>query len=136
MNENWLELVIIAFIMLGIGVAVWKGGAANPESTGSLGSKLNRLQSEVTSVTGEVAGIRGEVRAIDSRVTEMDRRGATIDDIRGLEKKLDDQQRCLVRLDNELGQTREGIAALAANSEHTLRQVDRLYDFIVERGMK
>lgn len=142
MSESWLELTIIGFIIVGIAFSVFRGGQANPESTGTLGTKLSSFKSELAGVKGDVAGVKrqiegvnSELRAIDSRVTEIDRRGATIDDVRGIEKKLDELKSTLSGLDNELSATREAQAAQHADIEHTRRQVDRLYDFIVERGM-
>lgn len=118
MAENWFELAIIAFIGLGIAVAIFRGGAANPESTGSLGRKLSKLQADVS----KLGGVKQDVAALQSRVAEIERRGATIDDIRGLEIKVD-----------ELAQQAAG---RTATLDHVKEQVDRLYDFIVKRGME
>jgi hypothetical protein len=41
--RDWIELAIIAFILAGIGLTFWKAGSANPESTGSLGKKVNAI---------------------------------------------------------------------------------------------
>ncbi len=135
MSESWTELAIIAFIIVGIAYSVFRGGQANPETTGSLGGKLNSIQSELAGVKTDVAGVKAELGRVDSRVTEIDRRGATIDDVRGIEKKLDELGKALSALDGEVSATREAQAAQHSDIEHTRRQVDRLYDFIVERGM-
>lgn len=128
MTENWLELAIIAFIVLGMMVAIWRGGAQNPVSTGSLNRKVGKIASDLNS-------IKAEFKGIDSRVTEIERRGATSDDIRGIERKLDDQGLCLQQLDTRLDGLSVTVAAKLASAEHTAKQVDRLYDHIVQKGM-
>ena len=72
---------------------------------------------------------------IDSRVTEIDRRAATIDDVRGLEKKLDAQDRCLAALDNSLTAIRESAASRDATLDGVRRQVDMMFQVIVPKGM-
>lgn len=129
MAENWLELVIIVVILLGIAAAIFRGGAANPESTGSLRRKFDRVQAELV-------GIKRDVDVISSRVAEVDRRAATIDDIRGLEKKLEDQGHSISQLSATVAEVREASAARHATLDHVRDQVDRLYDFIVKRGME
>lgn len=135
MSESWLELAIIVFIIGAIGFITFRSGAANPESTGSLNRKLTKLSTDLGGVKSDVAAVKSEVNRIDTRVTEIDRRGATTDDIRGIERKLEEHGRCLAQLDSDLGSTRETVAAQHSDIEHIKRQVDRLYDFIVERGM-
>lgn len=115
---NWFELAIIAFIGVGIAVAIFRGGAANPESTGSLSRKLNKLQSDVSSLRG----VKQDVANLKDRVAEIERRGATVEDIRGLEAQIKELAT------SDAGQT--------ATLDHVRNQVDRLYDFIVKRGME
>ena len=128
MTENWLELAIIAFIVLGMMVAIWRGGAQNPVSTGSLNRKVGRIEADLGT-------LKSELRAVDTRVTEIDRRGATSDDIRGLERKLEEQGKCLSQLDSRLDGLSETVAASNSSAKHTSHQVDRLYDHIVSKGM-
>jgi chromosome segregation ATPase len=59
MRSEWFELAIIAFILIGIGMIVWKGGAANPVGTGRLQGAVRRLQ-------GEVKGIGLKLEELDS----------------------------------------------------------------------
>lgn len=136
MTESWLELSIIVFIMGGIAWTVFRGGQANPEGTGALARKLSKLSTEIGGVKTDVAAVKSELTRVDQRVTEIDRRGATTDDIRRIEGKLEEHGRCLAQLDNELAQTREQMAAQHSDVEHIKRQVDRLYDFIVQRGIE
>lgn len=128
MSDNWLEMAIIAFIVIGMGVAIWRGGAQNPVSTGSLNRKVGRIAADMSTIMAEFQGI-------DRRVTEIERRGATAQDIRGLERKFDEQNRCLSQLDTRLDGLIETVAAKNATADVTARQVDRLYDHIVSKGM-
>lgn len=111
MPGNWFELAIIAFIMLGVGVAIWKGGAANPEGTLSLGRKVNR----------DLDGLRAELKRIEKNAAsrkDIERVEGTLE---GVEAKV-----------NELS---TAAASREATLDHVKQQVDRLYDFIVNRGM-
>lgn len=128
MNYSWLELAIIAFIILAIGATVWRGGMANPEGTGSLGRKLNAMKSKLD-------GLETEVKSIDSRVAEIDRRTATIDDIRKIERLLEKHGRCLEVLDNGQTEIREQAAGRGAKLDAIGDQVGRLYDVLVPRGL-
>ncbi len=128
MNGETYELAIIAFIVIMMGVAIWRGGAQNPVSTGSLNRKVGRMANDLSSIKSEFEGI-------DKRVTEIERRGATSDDIRGIERKLEEHYRCLAQLDSRLDGLNESTAAKHASIDHTMRQVDRLYDHIVSKGM-
>lgn len=122
MGNNWFELAIIVFICIGIGVAIFRGGAANPESTGSLGRQISSLKTEVGKLTSGQAGMKRDMSGMEGRVAEIERRGATVEDIRGLESRVD-----------TLAETS---AAGNATLGHVKEQVDRLYDFIVKRGME
>lgn len=68
------ELAIIIFIMLGIGVALWRGGNANPESTGRLARKIGGLDSRLSHVEREVSELKTEcatVKDIETVRAEM-----------------------------------------------------------------
>ena len=83
------QWAIIAFILLGIGVAVWRGGQANPESTGKLARRLSRVELDlkekatavdVAALAKEVGELKSEM-AGDRRVNQL-----TYDAVRRLEK--------------------------------------------------
>lgn len=61
MTGDYLELLIIAVIVLGIGVAIWKGGSANPESTGTLGKQVNGLSTKVTTLSTRMGHVEQEL---------------------------------------------------------------------------
>ncbi|MFO6448969.1 hypothetical protein ACLBKU_17690, partial [Erythrobacter sp. NE805] len=68
MIANWLEISIILFIFGGIGVVIWlgwKGGAANPVTTGNLDERLNSFNTELS-------GVRSKVGEIEERVEKME----------------------------------------------------------------
>ncbi len=121
MSESWLELAIIGFIIAGIAVAIFKGGAANPETTGSLGRQVRDVKTKVGILTGKVDEIERQVVGLESS-------SAKSFDLQRMECDV-------AELKREVGNLRESVAAQHADIEHTRRQVDRLYDFIVERGM-
>lgn len=121
MTGNWLETAIIIFIMAGIGVAIWKGGAANPEGTGSLGRKLGHVDREV----GQLAE---QMRDVESRVEHIENVAASKADIKRLERSLE-------AVKTQVATLGENAAAREATLDHVKHQVDRLYDFIVNKGM-
>jgi len=121
MSESWLELAIIGFIIAGIAAAIFKGGAANPESTGSLGRELRQVKNKV-------GALDVKVDQIEQQVAGLEGSSAKTLDLRRIEADV-------AELKREVGTLRETVAAQHADIEHTRRQVDRLYDFIVERGM-
>lgn len=183
MLNNWLELVIIAVILIGIAVAIFKGGAANPVGTGALRSRLVALD-------GDLRSLNSKVGTVETRVAELDQRAATKGDIarieaqftewhrlqEGIVKKLSTVDVDLGRLNSVVQAKNTVIEAMAesqrvtnaalqniekrveanaivsdqvpdfmksvltnvahntARTEEVCKQVDRLYDFIVERG--
>lgn len=133
MFGNYLEAAIVVFILAGIGVTMWKGGASNPVGTGGLDRRVSRID-------GELKHVASQVGELADRVQEIDERSAKKEDIERLEKVLaaelakqdDKTDKVLASLSllNQSGAARE--VQIAAVS----RQVDRLYDHIVRRGME
>lgn len=75
------QWAIIAFILLGIGVAVWRGGQANPESTGRIARRLNHLDGRVqqvelalkaTATSEDITKVEGSIGKIEAQM-ESDR---------------------------------------------------------------
>lgn len=106
------EAAIIAFITLSILFHVWKGGAANPEGTGSLGRKVNGLVTDVSALSGRVQHVETDMKALK-------RDAATTKDIAQLQELIDER----LRSQKEL-------------SEATNRNVQRIYDIMLEKGLK
>ena len=115
MKENYFELVIIGFIQIGIAVAIFKGGAANPQGTGALGKRLY---------------------ALDQEVKRIDAKAATKADVKRIEATLTEQSSSIDNIEQKLGKLGEDGAAREATLEHVRRQVDLIYQTIVQRGMK
>ena len=109
-----LELSIVAFIIVGIGYVVWKGGAANPEGTGALGQKVTTLSVHMTKLSGRVGHVESELE-------ELKADAATSKDIARLEEKV-------ATLRAEVGGHRE-------LAERTWRSVNRIETFLIEKGL-
>lgn len=105
--RDWLEWAIITFIVLAIAYVVWKGGAANPESTGALGQKVNGL-------SGTVSRLDGRVKHVEQELEELKQEAATTKDIGRLEAQL------------------KGANDLA---ERTYKSIDRIERFLIEKGL-
>lgn len=77
--SEFYQWALIAFILFGIGLAVWRGGQANPEGTGRLARRMSRVEVElkgkataddVTALATQVAELKSEM-AGDRRVNEL-----------------------------------------------------------------
>ncbi len=122
MTENWFEAAIIVAIIAGIMLAVWKGGAANPEGTGSLGRKVSRLD-------GDVHKFGGELVEVSRRLAEVEKNSAKVQDIKRLETAIG-------KSDDKIDELLERTAAISTASEHRGHQLDMVYQAIVQKGMK
>jgi len=113
-----VEWAIIGFIIVSIGYHVWRGGAANPESTGKLGRRLAGLSIKVNQIDERVGHVEGKVDKI-----ELD--GATTKDIEALEAVIDERFKTM----------RAEMAGHQEMSKATNRNVQRIYDIMLERGL-
>lgn len=128
MTTTWLEPALIILIMTGIVLAIWKGGQANPEGTGTLGKRLGRLEGKVSSVASQVG-------TIEKQVEDIERRSAKASDIERLERQLAEQSKRMAEAAIQMGKLAEVQAATKEAGDQRGKQLDRLYDFIVQRGM-
>lgn len=80
-SYNWIEIAIIIFIISVLVYLVWRGGQANPESTGAVGKRLNRID-------GDVKSVKNKVDHIDGRMDDVVKNSACVADIRRLEEKI------------------------------------------------
>lgn len=115
---TWLEAAIIAFIILSIGYVVWRGGAANPEGTRSLGEKVSGLASKVVALSGRVGHVENEMK-------ELKQEAATTKDIDRLEGMVDEKLKTVMA---QMDGHRELSAA-------TNRNVDRIVNILLEKGL-
>lgn len=129
MFGNYLEAAIIVFILAGIGVAIWKTGGANPVGTGGLDRRVSRMD-------GELKRVATRVGELGQRVEEIDQRSAKKEDIERLEEKLARQDDKIDKVLASLSLLNQSGAAREVQIAAVSRQVDRLYDHIVRRGME
>ena len=118
MPSDWIELAIIAFILAGIGVAVWKGGAANPEGTGSLGRKVNTISSKVSTLSVRLGHL-------ESEFVELKAEAATTEDVARIEQLMAEKFNTM----------RAEIAGHRELAERTHRGVDRIERLLIEKGL-
>lgn len=123
-----LEIIIIAFIVGTIAWILWKGGGAN--SVGTSG-----LDRRVTEIGGKLTGLNTKVGEIEERVDAIEGGAASKEDIGRLEKLIDGQSKKANSRERALGDLSQMVAKQSAQVEHTSKQVDRLYDVIVSKGM-
>lgn len=113
-----VEWAIIAFIVLSIVVHVWRGGAANPESTGALSRRVGELTNKLSQVSTRVG-------QVEKGLSDLKDEAATTDDIGKLKEVIDEKF-------NTVAATMEGQRAL---SETTGRNVQRIYDIMLAKGL-
>lgn len=131
MISNPIEILIILFILGGIGTVIWlgwKGGAANPVSTGNLDDRLN-------SFDAELSGMRSQVDQIEGRVETIEGHYAKASDIERLEKRLRTHDRKMDKVIEDISAIREEAAERGALAKATAKQLDLIYKTIVEKGM-
>lgn len=107
MTSSWLDWAIILFIICAIGWIIWKGGAANPETTGALSKQIGE-------VSQQQAAMRTRLRHIEAEVEEVKREAATTKDIERLEERIEGQSQLLQRTD---------------------RNVERIVQLLIEKGL-
>jgi hypothetical protein len=133
---NLFELVIILVIVLGIGAAIWRGGARNPVATGGLDKKINEL-------SGEVKAVKTKVGEIVTRVESIERDTASPDDIKRLEKAIDklaraqaDQESRQRALADKQGEHAAISAETAASVKHIDKNLTLIMSVVVPKGME
>jgi outer membrane murein-binding lipoprotein Lpp len=111
MTGSWLEWAIIIFIVASIGTVVWRGGAANPEGTGTLGKKVSRL-------SGNVSTLSQRVGHLENEVADLMRDAATAKDL----------QRIEMLIEERTGAQRDLM-------ERSARSIDRIERLLIEKGL-
>lgn len=119
---SWVEIGIMLVIFAGIGVAIWKGGQANPEGTGKLGREVGGLKTEVHGF-----GLR--LGRVEEELDQLEKEAATKADIKRLE-------RAVAAVQEQVAEIGTSSASREATLGHVKQQVDRLMDFIVNRGLE
>lgn len=131
MNGNGIEILIIIFILGGIGMVLWvtwKGGAANPVGTGGLDDRQKAFDHELS-------GMRSQIDQIEERVEKMEGHYAKASDIKRIERRqeaLDDKLDAVIK---DISAIREEAAERGALAKATAKQLDLIYKIVVEKGM-
>lgn len=115
MFGNWLETILIVIILGGIGLVIFKGGAANPVSTGGLDRKMIVLEADVSALNVKLGGVETKVGAVETRVIEFEQRAATKGDIERMEARLAGSERKLEALDGRLDTTEQSLARIESD---------------------
>jgi hypothetical protein len=126
--SDGLQWAIIAIIVLGIAYVVFRGGTANPQSTGALGAELRRLQGQVAQfetmstqigaipqLAAESTAMKGRMTSIERDLVELKRDGATVKDIARVEE--------IIRTVRAEAQ---GHRDLSAATSHSVDRIERL----------
>jgi hypothetical protein len=133
---NLFELAIIAFIVFGITLAAWRGGARNPVATGGLDRKIGVLAGEVKAVTGRLGDLTERVEKIEGNF-------ASAADIKRLEKAI--ERLASKQADHEsrqrvLAEKQSEHAAISAGTAAKVDQIDKnlalILSVVVPRGME
>jgi hypothetical protein len=113
--NDWYQWTIIAFVVLSILWHVWKGGASNPESTGSLGRKVSNLSGEVNKLGGRVGHVEAEMK-------DLKQEAATTKDVLRIEERI-----------NTVRAEIEGHRALSQATNESVRRIERV---LIEKSLK
>lgn len=144
---NILELLIILVIVVGIGAAIWRGGARNPVGTGGLDKKLTALSGELKAMNNtigtKIAGVEGKVDEIETRLEAVERDAIGAADIKRIEKAIDrlakaqaDIESRQRALSDKQGEHAATSAATAATVQQIAEQVRLIMSVVVPKGME
>jgi hypothetical protein len=127
--SDLFQWAIVAFIVLSILYHVFRGGAANPESTGSLGGKVNGLSSQVSALSGrtaqQVSALSERVGQVEEKMKSLSEAAATTKDVEQLEKLVD--ERC-----NTIRAEIEGHKGLSQATNNSVQRIERM---LIEKGL-
>lgn len=144
---NILELLIILVIIVGIGAAIWRGGARNPVGTGGLDRKLTALSSELKAMNNtigtKIAGVETKVDEMETRLEQVERDAIGAADIKRIEKAIDkiakaqaDMESRQRALSERQGDHAATSAATAATLKQVADQVSLIMSVVVPKGME
>ncbi len=86
MNYSWVEIFIMAIIVAGFAVVIWRGGQANPEGTGRLGRRLNKVESKMAEVETEMEHVRDRLAQFEMTLEKVSAKMVTKSDLDNIEK--------------------------------------------------
>lgn len=105
--HNWTEYLVAAVIVIGLSFAVFRGGQANPFSTGQISRRLGRVEAENKAMSAKIDELETSVDTLKSQM-------ATTSDVVRLEMK---------------------IQSLTAMVERSWHAIDRMQNYWVEIGI-
>lgn len=143
---NILELLIILVIVIGIGAAIWRGGARNPVGTGGLDKKLTALSTELKAMNKtigtKIAGVETKVDEIERRVELVERDAVGAADIARIEKAIErlgnkqaDIESRQRALSDKQGEHAATSAATAATVQQIAENMRLIMSVVVPKGM-
>lgn len=114
MHGDYIEMAIIAFILLGIGYSAFKGGAANPVGTATLERRINGISNKVSTLSSRIETIESDTKEIKQEaVTSQD----------------------FERLAGQMATVRAEMAGDRKMAERTQHSLDRIERLILEKGL-
>jgi len=139
----YLELVIIGIILVGIGVVIWRGGAATPVGTGTLqhdvssmrqehvahGRRLKKLE-EATASAKDVEELSEALKKQQARIDSIERQ------VSGIAETGTATAVRVRHIDERQDKMAEDIASTRSDVGGAVKQIDRIYDVLVPKGMQ
>lgn len=148
-SSEFLELAIIAFIVIGIGAAIWRGGASNPVGTGGLNARLTNIEGRVEQIE-EHAATTEDIKRLEAGLAQhaadmsklaammanlperIEANKVAIEKVAHALPDIESRQRAM---HDTVTNVRTDVAAIATSAKHTAVSVDRLYDILIEKGV-
>lgn len=135
-----LQAVLIIFILGGVGFLVWRDRASAPGK-----------------VAHDVSGMRQEQAAHGRRLKKLEEAAASAEDVERLNAAMKEQQTRIEKMERQVGsiaetgiatarrvrhiderqdKMAEDIASTSADVRAASKQIDRIYDVLVQKGMR
>lgn len=139
----YLELLIIAIIIGGIGYLIWRGGAAYPVGTGKLqhdvssmrqehaahGRRLKKLE-DATASAEDVEKLSAAFKEQQTRIETIERQ------VSGIAETGKGTAARVRHMDERQDKMAENLAATRADVAAQRRQLDLIYQVLVPKGMQ
>lgn len=116
--SDMLQWALVAFITLGIGIAIWRGGAGNPVGTGQIAKQVSAMKSELT-------GLSTRIGFVEHEMEELKEESASTKDI--------EQLRAL--MEQQISTVRAEMAGHRELAQRTYSSVERIERFLIDRGL-
>lgn len=145
MTSNVLELLVSGVIIIGIIVMIWRGGAANPVSTGGLERRIGEHTRRLGSVEEQLKGCATSA-ALGLLATEMrslEERAASSGEVLALEGKMvafdarvDGRLAALeMQFSGKVDRIDAQLAALTKAADRDGATLERIEGYFIQRGI-